>query len=83
VAAVPALISMAEDPGDPYLAAEAIGALVAIGTADGLAVVRRLARSGPVVARAAARKALAGEPTSEPENHHELEKLGKRHVEQR
>jgi predicted amidophosphoribosyltransferase len=44
VGAVPALISMAEDTGDPYLAAEATRALAAIGTADGLAVGRRLPR---------------------------------------
>jgi hypothetical protein len=45
---------VAKDSSDPYLAAEAVRALVAIGTADGLA------SNGPVVARAAARKALAG-----------------------
>jgi hypothetical protein len=83
VAAVPALISIAADPGDPYLAAEATRALVAIGTADGLAVVRRLARSGPVVARAAARKALAGQQASEPENRRKLGELRKRHVRRR
>lgn len=60
VAAVPALISVAKDSSDPYLAAEAVRALVAIGTADGLAAARRLASNGPVVVRAAARKALAG-----------------------
>jgi hypothetical protein len=81
--AVPALISVAEDRGDPYLAAEATGALVAIGAADGLAVVRRLACSGPVVARAAARKALAGEPAKEPESRRQLEEPRTRHVERR
>ena len=60
VAAVPALISVAKDSSDPYLAAEATRALVAIGTADGLAVARRLAIDGPVVARVAAREALGG-----------------------
>jgi HEAT repeat protein len=60
VAAVPALISAATDSRDPYLAAEAVQALVAIDTADGLAAARRLASNGPVVVRAAARKALAG-----------------------
>jgi hypothetical protein len=59
VAAVPAMISAATDSRDPYLAAEAVRALVAIDTADGLAAARRLASNGPVVARAAARKALA------------------------
>jgi HEAT repeat protein len=58
VAAVAALISVAEDSSDPYLAAEAVWALVAIGTADGLAAARRLASNGPVVVRAAARKAF-------------------------
>jgi hypothetical protein len=58
VTAVPALISVAEDSSDPSLAAEAARALVAIGTVDGIAIVRRLASDGPVVARAAARKAL-------------------------
>jgi HEAT repeat protein len=43
VAAVPALISAAGDSSDPYLAAEAVRALVAIGTLDGLAAARRLA----------------------------------------
>jgi HEAT repeat protein len=60
VAALPALIAVAEDSSDPYLAAEAVRALVAIGTPDGLAIARRLALDGPVVARAAARKALSG-----------------------
>jgi hypothetical protein len=60
VAAVPALISVADDSRDPYLAAEAVRALVAIGTPDGLAIARYLASDGPVVAKAAARKALAG-----------------------
>jgi HEAT repeat protein len=60
VTAVPALISVAKDSSDPYLAAEATRALVAIGTADGLAVARRLAIDGPVVARVAAREALGG-----------------------
>jgi HEAT repeat protein len=59
VAAVPALISAAGDSSDPYLAAEAVRALVAIGTPDGLAAARRLASNGPVVVRAAACKALA------------------------
>jgi HEAT repeat protein len=60
VAAVPALISVVDDSRDPYLAAEAVRALVAIGTPDGLAVARHLASNGPVVAKAAARKALGG-----------------------
>jgi HEAT repeat protein len=59
VAAVPALISAAGDSSDPYLAAEAVRALVAIGTPDGLAAARRLASNGPVVVRVAAGKALA------------------------
>jgi HEAT repeats len=63
VTAVSALISVAEDARDPYLAAEAARALVAIGTAEGMAVVRRLARDGPVVARSAAREALGGAPS--------------------
>jgi HEAT repeat protein len=57
-AAVPALIAAAGDGDDPYLAAEAARALVAIGAPEGLAVARRLAADGPVVARAAARAAL-------------------------
>jgi HEAT repeat protein len=59
-AAVPALIRAIQEAGDPYLAAEAAQALAAIGTPEGLAVVRRLAEDGPVVARAAARQALLG-----------------------
>jgi HEAT repeat protein len=59
-AAVPALIAAVGDGGDPYLAAEAARALVAIGAPEGLAVARRLAADGPVVARAAARQALNG-----------------------
>jgi HEAT repeat protein len=58
VAAVPALIQAAEEGEDPYLAAEAARALVAIGTPDGVAAARRLASGGPVIARAAARQAL-------------------------
>jgi HEAT repeat protein len=60
VTAVPALIRVAEDSSDPYLSAEATRALVAIGTADGLAVACRLASDGPVVTRVAAREALGG-----------------------
>jgi len=60
VAAVPALIAAVEDGDDPYLSAEAARALVAIGAPEGLAVTRRLATDGPVVARAAAREALGG-----------------------
>jgi hypothetical protein len=59
-AAVPALIAVVRDGGDPYLAAEAARALVAIGAPEGLAVARRLATDGPVIARAAAREALGG-----------------------
>jgi hypothetical protein len=47
VAAVPALISVAKDSRDPYLAAETVRALVAIGTPDGLAIARHLASNGP------------------------------------
>jgi HEAT repeat protein len=58
-AAGPALIAAVRDGGDPYLAAEAARALVAIGAPEGIAVVRRLlAADGPVIARAAAREAL-------------------------
>lgn len=64
VAAVPALISVADDSRDPYLAAEAVRALVAIGTPDGLAVAHHLASNGPVVAKAAARKALNSKDAS-------------------
>jgi HEAT repeat protein len=59
-AAVPALIAAVGDGGDPYLAAEAARALVVIGAPEGLAVTRRLAADGPVIARAAAREALGG-----------------------
>jgi HEAT repeats len=57
-AAVPALITAVEDGDDPYLAAEAARALVAIGAPEGIAVARRLATDGPVVA--AAQEALGG-----------------------
>jgi len=56
--AVPPLIEAAQQPHDPYLAAEAVTALARIGDPAGLAVVDRLARDGPVVPRAAARAAL-------------------------
>lgn len=51
VAAVPTLIRAIQEGDDPYVAAEASRALVAIGTADGLVVVRQLAGDGPVIAR--------------------------------
>lgn len=69
--AVPRLIEIAEQHHDPYLVAEAIVALARIGDPAGLAVVDRIARRGPAVARAAARAALrerrrppSGSPTA-------------------
>jgi anti-sigma factor RsiW len=56
--AVPRLIGIVERADDPYLVAEATVALARIGDPAGLAVVDRMARAGPPVARAAARAAL-------------------------
>jgi HEAT repeat protein len=56
--AVPDLLRIVGDSGDPYLVAEATVALARIGDPEGLTVAERIARDGPVVARAAARAAL-------------------------
>jgi HEAT repeat protein len=56
--AVPDLLRIVGDSGDPYLVAEATVALARIGEPEGLRVVERIARDGPVVARVAARAAL-------------------------
>jgi hypothetical protein len=55
--AIPSLIEITEQADDPYLVAEATVALARIGDPAGLAVVDRMARAGPAVARAAARTA--------------------------
>lgn len=57
-AAVGPLADAARQTQDPYLAAEAVRALARITTPKALAIVRSIARGGPVVARAAARSAL-------------------------
>jgi hypothetical protein len=56
--AVPRLIRIVDESDDPYLVAEATVALARIGDPAGLAVVDRMARVRPAVARAAARTAL-------------------------
>ena len=73
--AVPHLIGIVRESDDPYLVAEATVALARIGDPAGLAVVERVARHGPVVARAAASAALrqrrslaASEPLRSGEN---------------
>jgi HEAT repeat protein len=53
-AAIPALAGLAEDGGDPYLAAEAARALAMIEPEH--PVVRRLEADGPLLSRTAVRK---------------------------
>jgi broad specificity phosphatase PhoE len=56
--AVHSLVELVDQADDPYLVAEATLALARIGDPAGLAVVERMAREGPAVARAAASRAL-------------------------
>lgn len=59
--AVPQLGRLARQRGDPYLAAEAVDALARIRTPDAMAILQRVAAQGAVIARKAARRALAEE----------------------
>jgi HEAT repeat protein len=63
--AVPALAEVAIRDDDPFVAAEAVRALVRIGTDNALAAARTVATWGSVVPRRAARAAL-GLDRSEP-----------------
>ena len=56
LAAVPRLAALAEHTRDPYVAAEAVRALVRIQPTH--PTVRRIARSGPALARSAAKGSL-------------------------
>jgi HEAT repeat protein len=60
--AVPHLIAAAENPSDPYLAAEAARALGLIGGSESASALRRLSEAGrSILVRRAAAEALAGE----------------------
>ncbi|HXF56146.1 MAG TPA: HEAT repeat domain-containing protein [Actinomycetota bacterium] len=58
--AVPRLATLAVEPRDPYLAAEAVTALGRIGGKEAAAVVRDLAERGGAVVKSAAIAASAG-----------------------